>query len=83
MELRIDFTDWKGKKHFALYENFELGNGEKKYKVLSTGHYKGNAGQSCVKELTKRSCKLLDWHNMRVSVHTCHCLFNSVQIKMV
>ncbi|CAC5374032.1 Fibrinogen-like protein A,Ryncolin-4,Angiopoietin-related protein 7,Angiopoietin-related protein 1,Ficolin-3,Ficolin-1-B,Techylectin-5A,Ficolin-2,Ryncolin-1,Tenascin-R,Fibrinogen-like protein 1,Angiopoietin-1,Fibrinogen C domain-containing protein 1-A,Tenascin-N,Ryncolin-3,Tenascin,Fibroleukin,Fibrinogen C domain-containing protein 1,Fibrinogen gamma chain,Ryncolin-2,Fibrinogen beta chain,Angiopoietin-related protein 6,Techylectin-5B,Angiopoietin-related protein 2,Angiopoietin-2,Ficolin-1-A,Fibrinogen gamm len=41
-ELRIDLSDWTGKKWYAIYKTFSVGNEATKYK-LNVGGYSGNA----------------------------------------
>ncbi|VDI06868.1 Hypothetical predicted protein [Mytilus galloprovincialis] len=41
-ELRIDLSDWKGNKWFAIYKTFSLGNENTRYE-LNIGEYSGNA----------------------------------------
>ncbi|XP_071160811.1 fibrinogen-like protein A [Mytilus edulis] len=42
-ELRIDVEDWNGKKHYAVYKKFSIGDASTKYR-LSISIYSGNAG---------------------------------------
>ncbi|XP_071126770.1 fibrinogen-like protein A [Mytilus edulis] len=44
-ELRIDLTDNKNKKRYAVYKQFSIGDAASKYK-LNIGSYRGNAGDS-------------------------------------
>jgi len=43
-ELRIDLTDKEGNTAYALYDNFVVESGGKKFKLKSVGKYSGTAG---------------------------------------
>ncbi|XP_071160814.1 fibrinogen-like protein A [Mytilus edulis] len=42
-EFRIDVEDWDGKKHYAVYGKFSIGDASTKYR-LTISNYSGNAG---------------------------------------
>ncbi|XP_077791950.1 angiopoietin-related protein 5-like [Podarcis muralis] len=44
-ELRVDMRNCKGKKGYAVYKTFEIGNEDEKYR-LSLGKYRGNVGDA-------------------------------------
>ena len=45
MTLRVDLEDWNGRKVFARYENFKIGNEKSRYEMLVSG-YSGTSGDS-------------------------------------
>jgi len=42
--LRIELEDWEGDKRYAEYDNFKVGDESSGYKLISVGHYTGDAG---------------------------------------
>jgi len=53
-ELRIDMADWNGNTRYAVYNNFNVGSEQEKYKLYSIGKYSGNAGQYGTKTYDNR-----------------------------
>ena len=51
--LRIDLTDWEGNTKYADFDHFKIESEAHKYKLASTGVYRGTAGRYDVKKLVR------------------------------
>jgi len=43
-ELRVDLEDFNGTRRYAKYSEFKVASEDLKYKMVSLGSYRGNAG---------------------------------------